>query len=136
MTEARIDGKLVGFCIFESMSEKLCHLVIVIISPSFQKQEIGKQLMTIACEQLAVQGVKFFSLFTTNDALISTLLRGVADPVGVATELNTDEVHALDSIAEYRNLPPGEYGKRRCIPKYYTLRDGSTLDATFKLYKI
>jgi GNAT superfamily N-acetyltransferase len=136
LTDARIDGNLVGYCVFERIKGDLCHLVIVIVSPSYRHQGLGKRLVSSVCEELTAQGIRQFSLFTADDPTIRRLFRGIADPVSVESDLTTDEIKALGEIARYRGLSESEYGKSRTIEKYYTLRDGCTLDATFRLYKL
>ncbi|MFC1492791.1 GNAT family N-acetyltransferase [candidate division KSB1 bacterium] len=136
MFEARIDNKLIGYCIFEKLANQHYHLLIVTISKSYRKHGIGKQLMATSSEQMACQGMNIFSLFTADVLLINRLFRGVADPICIATDLCAEEIEALDRICKTRKLQLGFYGNQRIIEHYYTLRDSSTLNATFKLYKI
>lgn len=106
------------------------------VDHKFRKQGIARQLVENACEMLNKQGIKFIRLFTSDDHLFSSLLRGLADPVNISTELITDELNALRLIEKKRGYKKGLYGTNRIVSKYYALRDGNTLNATFKMYKI
>jgi len=136
LTEARLERRLIGYCIFEEIGDGLCHLSIIVVSLAYRGQGVGRRLVTAACEQLAVQGFRQFSLFTAAEPTIARLFRGVADPVSVESDLTSDELHAIQCIARHRGLGESEYGSRRKIDKYYTLRDGSALDASFRLYRL
>jgi len=136
LTDARMDGNLIGYCLFERIEDGLCHLTIAVVSPAYRRQGIGRALISTACEHLTTQGVTRVSLFTADAPRIGRLFRGVADPVSVESELTSDEVAVLSRIARHRGLSESEYGRERVVRQYYMLRDGSTLNATFKLYRL
>ena len=76
--------------------------------------------------------------YTSHHVDLSTFLMRLpwADPVNISTELITDELNALRLIEKKRGYKKGLYGTNRIVSKYYALRDGNTLNATFKMYKI
>jgi len=134
--EALLDRKLVGYCFFERVSDELHHLYIVVVIEPLRCHGIGTKLISTSCEHLASLGVKYVSLFTAEETIINKIFRGSAELVGDGSELNSQELKALREIEDYRGDTSGKYGNQRIVKKYYTLRDGSILDATFRLYKI
>ena len=62
---AEIDGKIIGCTAVHSLSSNIAELACLAVNPSFQGDEVGKQLVSKACQLAKEQKHKQISILTT-----------------------------------------------------------------------
>lgn len=136
LCEARSSDKLIGHAIIEKYDDEHYHLWIIIVEEQYRKLGIGKDLVKTICFYISSKGGKYISLFTYKDAAIGRIFRGNADALGSGEQLEKEEIKSLNFYLKSKGLQENQYGQNRTIKGYYILKNGDSMDATFKTYRI